>query len=56
MVTVDNRKIKNNLTYKMTEEERMEITNKLKDAILINNSNPEKTEWNSNTYKNKYCL
>lgn len=56
MVTIDNRKIKNNSAYRMTEEERIEITNKLKEAILLNNSNPQKNEWDSNTYRNKYGL
>ena len=43
-------------SYKLTEKERIDMTNQLKDAIDFNKKNPQKYQWNSNEYRNKYGI
>lgn len=56
MVTVENKKQNDTIVYKMTDEERLDITNQLNDAIKLNKDNPKKREWNSNNYRVKYGI
>ena len=43
-------------SYKMSEEEKINITNQLKDAIEMNKICPQKDEWNSKKYRAKYYI
>ncbi len=56
MVTKESTKEKILPSYKMTEDEKIEITNQLKDAIDMNKKNPQKREWDSAIYRNKYGI
>lgn len=56
MITNESTKEKTLPSYKMTEDERIEITNQLKDAIEMNKKNPQKREWDSTSYRNKYGI
>ena len=51
------KKVDNNIqSYKMTNEEKLNITNELKDAIEINKKFPQKMEWSSKKYREKYGI
>ena len=43
-----------NFNYVTLDEERLNITNQLNDAISLNNNHPKKNEWNSSSYSKKY--
>lgn len=43
-------------TYKMSAEERENITNQLEEAFIINAQNPQTKLWNSKEYREKYAL
>ncbi len=56
MITSENSKQNVVPSYKMSDEERLDITNQLKDAIALNKAYPQKKEWDSNDYRKKYGL
>lgn len=56
MIIVDNKKIKEIPSYRMSNEERFDITNQLKEAISLNKKFSKKREWDSNNYRKKYGL
>lgn len=56
MISTENRADDTIKSYKMTEEERLKITNELKDAIEFNKKNSQKRNWDSRVYKDKYGL
>ena len=56
MISTKNRVDDTTKSYKMTEEERLKITNELKDAIEFNKKNSQKRNWDSKVYKEKYGL
>ncbi len=43
-------------SYKLTEYERLDMTNQLKEAMDFNKQNPQKKEWDSNEYRDKYGI
>ena len=54
MVNIENKSQDLISAYKMTEDERLDITNQLKDAIEVNKAHQQKSEWDSKTYRDKY--
>ena len=56
MINTNEKKQDVSPSYKMSEEERINITNQLKDAIEMNKIHPQKDEWNSKKYREKYGL
>lgn len=51
------KKIDNSIqSYKMTNKEKLNITNELKDAIEINKDFPQKMKWSSKKYREKYGI
>ena len=45
-----------NDTYKMSYEERKNITKQLEEAIKLNEMKPQTIVWNSAEYREKYAL
>ena len=43
-------------TYKMSREEREDITKQLDEAIKLNEMKPQTRVWNSAEYREKYAL